>query len=307
MPPSQDMAPLKYGVPLCLMAFVASSLVQADMPLPFTRELSYDPDDLMSGSDVTIAQTLVDRAGFLLAVDGVFGIDSQSAVQQFQNASSLPITGDVDEATASALLACCMHDGYVDDGTSAAALGYLYKIYVPVYENRSIETTATLLDADNNELMTFRVRAHGHRDDGTAEAWPDYGDGDIGLNELTSNGNTPTGLATIDLNTPEPSEYEAEYGPYPINRVVQGLEGNMGLLLSDIRSGILLHTGEWPGWDEDMDMPNSDGCLHAHPDDVSAIWKALVRIGVKVHKNPYSSSNYPYEPQGIISVELTQT
>lgn len=110
------------------------------------------------------------------------------------------------------------------------------------------------------------------------------------------------GLATIDLNSPEPSDVEQEYGPYPINRVVQGLEGNMGLLMSDIRSGILLHTGEWPGWDDSMDMPNSEGCLHAHPDDVDAIWQALVNLGVEIHDNPYSSTDYPYTQQGLISV-----
>lgn len=121
---------------------------------------------------------------------------------------------------------------------------------------------------------------------------------------MTSNGNTPTGLSTIDLNSPEPPEYENLYGPYPINRVVQGLEGNAGLLLSDIRSGILLHTGEWPGWTSNMSMPNSDGCLHAHPDDINAIWQDLVALGVQIRPNPYSSKNYPYETQGIISVYI---
>ena len=53
-----------------------------------------------------------------------------------------------------------------------------------------------------------------------------------------------------------------------------------------------------------MPMPNSDGCLHAHPDDVNRIWQSLIEIGVDVRPNPYSSSDYPYEPQGLLSVYL---
>ena len=37
----------------------------------------------------------------------------------------------------------------------------------------------------------------------------------------------------VDLNSPEPTDYEAEYGPYPINRVVEGVAGNAGLVLSE--------------------------------------------------------------------------
>ena len=53
-----------------------------------------------------------------------------------------------------------------------------------------------------------------------------------------------------------------------------------------------------------MPMPNSDGCLHAHPDDVNRIWQSLIELGVEVRPNPYSSSDYPYEPQGLLSVYL---
>lgn len=198
---------------------------------------------------------------------------------------------------------------------------------------------ATLLDKDNTVVRSFRVRTHGHRDDGSAAPWPDFGDGDDGLNELTSNGNTPTGLATVDLNSPEPADSEPEYGPYPVNRVLVGLKGNAALLLDDgntsLRSGILMHTGEWPGWDASQPMPNSDGCLHGHPEDIEGLWEDLVALGVEVRPNPSSSKvraeqarervpggrsshtllssvplaaslapvqNYPYEPQGLISV-----
>jgi hypothetical protein len=38
------------------------------------------------------------------------------------------------------------------------------------------------------------------------------------------------------------------YGPYPVNRFVRGLAGNAGWLVPEVRSGILLHTGEWANY-----------------------------------------------------------
>lgn len=302
---------------LLLRVFVASTVFRLTvgddvMPPPFVRVLEYtEGSSLQSGSDVVIAQSLLIRSPAVesLDADGYFGEASASAVSSFQAASSLSATGVFDSPTASALLECCERDNYVDEGKPASFYGKLYKIIVPVKSNRSLETSATLLDKDNNVIRNFTVRTHGNRGDGTSSDWPDYGDGDVGLNELTSNGNTPTGLSTIDLNSPEPEDSEKYYGPYPINRVVDGLEGNMGLLLSTdseaaIRSGILVHTGEWPDWDSSEAMPNSDGCLHGHPEDVEGVWNSLVDLGVEVHENPFSSIDYPYETQGIISVFL---
>lgn len=61
----------------------------------------------------------------------------------------------------------------------------------------------------------------------------------------------------------------------------KGIKGNAGIVISDIRNGILLHTGEWKDWKPTEDMPNSHGCevaplqltdvlsgIHAHPEDV---------------------------------------
>ena len=70
-----------------------------------------------------------------------------------------------------------------------------------MHHNRSIETQASLIDADGGLVLRFLARAHGHRDDGTG-TWPDFWD-DVGLHEFTTDGNTPTGLMEIDLNTPE--------------------------------------------------------------------------------------------------------
>jgi len=94
---------------------------------------------------------------------------------------------------AAALLECCEQDGYVDAGLPASHYGeYLYKVLVPLdpSNNRSVEVTATLLDKDNNVLRTFTLRTHGHRDDGSEQPWPDYGNGDVGLNDISSNGAT---------------------------------------------------------------------------------------------------------------------
>lgn len=161
------------------------------MPLPFTRELTYvDGDSLESGSDVLIMQTLINRSPLMssnqIDTDGAYGADSADAVSTFQTGNSIDASGVFDNATATALLACCQSDGYVDDGTAASEYGKLYKILVPLQSvNRSIEATAILLDKDNNVVRMFTVRAHGYRSDDTTEAWPDFGDGDYGLNEVT--------------------------------------------------------------------------------------------------------------------------
>jgi hypothetical protein len=69
----------------------------------------------------------------------------------------------------------------------------------------------------------------------------------------------------LDLNTPENNP--KLYGPYPVNRAVRGKKGNSLLILPNIRDGILIHTGEWPGWEPGKEMPNSAGCIHIPPDD----------------------------------------
>jgi len=167
-----------------------------------------------------------------------------------------------------------------------------------------VETTGILYDANNNEIMTFRARTHGHDDDGSHNSWPDFGTGDIGCNEFTHSCATVTGLIEVDLNSPEPDP--DLYGPYPVNRFVRGLEGNAGFMLPNFRDGILLHTGNWStdtqAWDSSMEMPNSSGCVHAHPEDVQKIYEELVKLGVKVNDNTFSGQDYPYQPQGIAVV-----
>ena len=119
---------------------------------------------------------------------------------------------------------------------------------------------------------------------------------------FSSDGNTPTGLMLFDLNSPE--DDPKSFGPYPVNRAVQGIMGNSRFLVPGIRNGILMHTGEWPGWRPPMDMPNSEGCVHAWPHSIDTIWQLLVKLGVQVRPNTDGKLPYPYQPQGILSVEL---
>lgn len=91
-----------------------------------------------------------------------------------------------------------------------------------MFRNRSYETKGQLYDADNNLRYEFRVRAHGHDFYDTSPTWPSFTSTE-GLNMFTSDGNTPTGLVACDLNSPEGDALQ--YGPFPITRLVKGLEG----------------------------------------------------------------------------------
>lgn len=178
----------------------------SSMPLPFYREIKLS-DPSMTGNDVLIALTLLSRDDAVSSsyeADNSFDEDDEDATKLFQKSAGLSVTGIIDSSTAQKLLDLHSDDNYKDDGFTAASMGYKYKIHLPVKSNRSIETTATLYDADNNVLLTFPVRTHGYRDDGSHEAWPDFGDGDVGLNQFSSNGMTVTGLIEIDLNSAEP-------------------------------------------------------------------------------------------------------
>jgi hypothetical protein len=186
-------------------------------------------------------------------------------------------------------------------------------VHIPVHVNRSRETLATLYDGAGNTLHTFRhahlparcprplaanrrVRTHGNDIYGN-NTWPSFNDTDPGVNVFGANGNTPTGISSFDLNSPE--DEPRLFGPYPVNRFVNGALGNQAFLISNVRDGMcvpgagwraggrrvtgraarsLMHTGEWPApWNTSMDMPNSDGCVHGHPEDIKRVWQLLVR------------------------------
>lgn len=293
-------------VVFCLLSALLCAF--ASMPPPFYRELKVT-SPYQTGDDVVIAQNLLKRdkaVGDSFVANGVYDEKSAAATMSFQTANALLPTGILDEDSAQKLLDLHSEDGYKDSGFTAESMGYLYKFHIPVHRNRSIETYSTLFDGKGNVLLKFRTRTHGHRDDGTEGAWPDFGNGDIGLTEYVDDGNTVTGLVEMDLNSPEPSP--ELYGPWPVNRLVRGLDGNALFLAPKIRDGILIHTGNWStaeqSWDPTMDMPNSSGCIHAHPADVEKIYNLLVGLGVQVNNNPFSGKNYPYKPQGIGVIEL---
>ena len=178
---------------LWILTFVCVLFVRINgeaMPAPFYRAL-YVTSPYMTGNDVIIAQTLLKRDAAVdqsLVVDGVYGEASKKATASFQSAHKLSSTGTLDSASAQMLMDLHSQDGYTDSGFTAASMGYLYKIHIPVHVNRSVETHATLFDKDNNVLLKFTTRQHGHRDDGSAAAWPDYGTGDVGYTEYGSNG-----------------------------------------------------------------------------------------------------------------------
>jgi len=267
-----------------------------EMPKPFSRELRLQTPP-QTGKDVIILQNLLRRQSStaFVIVTSHYDVQTAEAVKLFQRAVHLPANGVFCMQTALKVLENLLDDGFKDDGKVPAA--YRFKLYVPVHKNRNIETVATLLDHNSNAIFNFTIRAHGQTNE--------YG---VAINQLSRNGNTPTGLSTFDLNSKEP--YPKLYGPYPVLRVVKGLKGNSAIgfenetLLSNFRSGILLHTGEWQGWNASKPMPNSEGCMHCSPDDMKKLVDILVKkLKVKVNENPYGRLPYPYTPQGLIAIE----
>eukprot|EP01045_Picozoa_sp_COSAG04_P001014 COSAG04_NODE_30_length_35898_cov_42.288053_13_plen_622_part_00 len=292
-------------VPLPLVALLLpvatpSAAPPAPFPLPFSRALSRGS----SGSDVLIAQAFLIRTAprtnvTIRAEDGTFGPETAAAAADFRARRGLPPGGALDAAALGELLRAGAADGYRDDGRPASARGgqWLYKVRVRVWANRSVEDHgATLEDRAGNTLLTFVARAHGKP----------------GRNQFSTDGDTPTGLFALDFNSPEPDPLS--YGPFPINRAVSGLARGPGalrtnaelLLNNGIRSGILLHTGGWNqtlGWHPPEPMPNSEGCIHSWPQFIRRIAQILPTLGVKMRKNPDSGKDYPFQPQGLLSVE----
>ena len=187
-------------LPLRVCVFLACACLVAAMPLPWTDALQPGA----SGKLVLIAQSLLNRDAAVnpkLAVDGTFGPAMANALAAYQAAHQLTASRVFDAPTAESVLAEHSRDGVVDSGFTAGSLGYLYKLHLPVHANRSRETVATLFDADNKVLLQFTARAHGYRDDGQERTWPDFGNGDVGLNQFTNSGATVTGLVELDLST----------------------------------------------------------------------------------------------------------
>lgn len=289
---------LAFSLSFALLYSVTEVYIKVNgFPAPFSRVLSLENPPL-EGRDVVILQNLLMRSPFVRPIEksGVYDRETSGAVASYQKGNGLPSNGIFNTTTASLVLKQLMYDGYVDDHT--VPFGFKFKVHIPVYKDRTIETIGTLHDSNNTVMHTFRARCHGAMDATGKE-----------INQLTTDGNTPTGLVTFDLNSREPDA--KSFGPYPVLRAVKGLKGNAAIgknkddtFLSDYRSGILLHTGEWDHWNSSEPMPNSLGCIHVHPTDLLTIDDILVhKLDVVVHKNPFEEKPYPYVPQGILSVE----
>jgi len=283
-------------VALCCITYVATQ--HSNMPPPFTRQLYFANPEFV-GHDVKILQGLLNRSDAVVpkfnSFSGSFDAFTERALKQFQNQYKFTTNGVLASAIANLLLVKHIPDGYRDNGKVPA--GFKYKVHVPVYRNRSIETMATLYDGTGKKLFSFPARTHGQN----------LPNGDA-LNELTGSGSTPTGLGLFDLNSPE--DDPKSYGKWPVNRIVQGLEGNMKLLIQNstnemMRDGILMHTGEWANWNPSLPMPNSHGCIHTHPEDCRHVYLTLVNdLHVAIRTNTGGRLPYPYACQGIISIEL---
>ena len=269
------------------------------LALPFKETLKLT-DPPMECREVMILQNLLQRAeGIELITTGIFDEGTQKALKSYQQQKGMvPSDGVLDPATAISVINNLMNDNYKDDGTIPE--GMKFKMYIPVYKDRTIEGEATLYDGQGNVLLRFLARTRGST-----------GPQGQRVNQLTTNGDTPTGLTTMDLNSPEPKRLVKSFGPYPVLRFVKGIKGNsaMGIhnqsksFLSNYRSGILVHTGIWDDWSPNQPMPSSNGCVHVHPDVQKKIVEVLLSLGVVENENPFGKLPYPYKIQGIVSVE----
>eukprot|EP00055_Hartaetosiga_balthica_P004580 m.12208 g.12208 ORF g.12208 m.12208 type:complete len:303 (+) comp3966_c0_seq1:78-986(+) len=285
------------GVVLVLLVAMMTTGCSAWAP-PFSRVLQRGDE----GRDVSIYQFLAFRelkSNF--SVSGTFDGNTVAATNQLQAHFNLKQTGEVDEELSSLVMAHLTEDGYQDDGASAESLGYRYKVLISVAANRSIEPMAELYAGNGTLLFRFRARLHGWGECDCSKPWPDFNNSGPGLTSFAPNGNTPTGLIELDLNTPEPDPNL--YGPYNVNRAVLGLKGNAGFLIPNFRDGILIHTGEWPGWQSPESMPNSEGCIHTWPQFCKQIADTLADLGVVAHQNTGGKLPYPYKCQGLLSIQ----
>lgn len=278
------------------------------MAAPFKRLLRVQ-QPILEGKDIVILQNLLRRHRLIsksLVANGKFDSRTRDAVRLFQLAEGVSRQdGILDVETGRKVGQLLMQDGYRFNGVIPDDCKLF--LHVPLHRDRNIETIATLYKCGNGGevLHKFKIRSRGGTKNGHA------------LNQLSSNGDTPTGLCTVDLNSREPESLVKSFGPYPVLRVVKGLQGNAAIgndnttgedgpdtFLSNYRFGILLHTGIWDEWDVTKPMPNSLGCLHAHPGDQKKLVELLIqKAGAMVNENPFSKKPYPYKTQGYISIE----
>ena len=181
-----------------------------------------------------------------------------------------------------------------------------YAVTLEVYADRANETRASLwLRGMNQPRLSFLARTKGQQ----------------GWSQFHTSGDTPTGLYAIDLQTP--FENHKSFGKWPVNRLVAGLvvagrerkptnaqvvrnAYGADVRNTTMRSGLLMHTGEWAGWTPQKPMPNSEGCIHIHPDACEEVAAILQGHGVEARPNSNGALPYPYKPQGVLSLSLVR-
>jgi hypothetical protein len=289
---------------------ILASSSSSTLPLPFSRVLRPQQPPL-TGPDVYVLQNLLRNAQPELQITSAFDQATSAALCHFQSVAAPDAPcGVLEESTAAAVLSSTLvRDHYRWDGRPLPA-PYRYLIHIRTWANRSRESNATLYDAKLLPLLRFPARLHGVPAGEGADDDRCYSN-DAGRNMFSPNGDTPTGLSELDLNSPE--DNATVYGPWPINRVVRGVKGNAAWLLtgrtdgSNVRSGILVHTGAWNetcAWAPPHPMPNSFGCVHVWPENIRSIFELLTQqLRVDIRPNTNGLLPYPYEPQGLISIE----
>jgi hypothetical protein len=173
-----------------------------DVPFPFTRVLSLGD----TGNDVWVLQGLLRRSTLDLELTGKFDRPTAEALVNFQTAHHMPGTGTLEAEDARRVLFELSHDSWVDPMLPSDG-SWQYKIAVTITPNRALESRGLLLDGKNTILHSFPVRLHGHSIPATKEDWPAFDSESVGVNQFTSNGNTPTGLGWLDFNTPFAPEH----------------------------------------------------------------------------------------------------
>lgn len=170
---------------------------------PFTRSLTLND----TGSDVYKLQLLLHRyytceklypnsESFLTAIFDIKTMDclvhfiNEFNIKYLNNINSSPYISLTPNIAKELIDKYMDFDGYVDsyvypNGTMFKPIPsqYKYYVYVPVYRNRSIENICYLFDKFGNKKHSFKCRTHGQPN----------------LNQLTSDGDTPTGLYTFGM------------------------------------------------------------------------------------------------------------
>ena len=150
-----------------MCSLLVGTAVAQTMPLPFVRILKV-ATPVLAGKDVTTLQNLLLRSRSTTDLQVTDNYDQQTgdAVSAFQQYVGLPSDGIFGPNTAASVLYHLSADGYDGsfDHPLPANASVLYKVLIPVHQNRSIESIGHLMDPEGVILLNFTARLHGHND-----------------------------------------------------------------------------------------------------------------------------------------------